>query len=68
MGLTQVGLLGTSYTMEQDFYRERLARHGLATVVPDAAGRTEVNRIIFDELVLGKFSRRSEASAFQHRR
>jgi aspartate racemase len=59
LGLKQVGLLGTSYTMEQDFYRERLAAHGLVAVVPDAAGRAEVNRIIFDELVLGVF--RSEA-------
>lgn len=55
MGLDQVGLLGTLYTMEQDFYRDRLAQHGLATVVPDAAERAEVNRIIFDELVLGEF-------------
>lgn len=55
MGLDRVGLLGTVYTMEQDFYRERLAQHGLGTVTPDAADRAEVNRIIFDELVLGTF-------------
>jgi aspartate racemase len=50
-GLTKVGLLGTAYTMEQDYYRNRLARHGFEVIVPDAADRAEVHRVIFDELV-----------------
>lgn len=55
-GLRKVGLLGTRITMEQPFYRERLAAHGIACVVPDEAGRAEVHRIIFDELCKGHFN------------
>ncbi|GBF05564.1 aspartate racemase family protein [Deinococcus aerius] len=49
-GLTRVGLLATAFTMEQTFYRERLGRWGVEVVVPAAAARAEVHRIIFDEL------------------
>ncbi len=49
--LTRVGLLATSFTMEDPFYVERLARHGIEAVVPDPAGRADVHRIIYDELV-----------------
>ncbi|MEV4612706.1 aspartate/glutamate racemase family protein [Kitasatospora sp. NPDC049258] len=52
-GLRKVGLLGTAFTMEQDFYRDRLAGHGLEVLVPDAAGRAEVHRVIYQELCLG---------------
>jgi aspartate racemase len=52
-GLSTVGLLGTAFTMEQDFYRNRLARRGLRVLVPDAADRAEVHRIVYDELCLG---------------
>lgn len=52
-GRRRVGLLATRYTMEQDFYRDRLARHGVESIVPDEAGRAEVQRIIYDELCLG---------------
>jgi aspartate racemase len=52
-GLTTVGLLATGFTMEQDFYRDRLADHGLRVLVPDAADRAEVHRIIYDELCRG---------------
>ncbi|HLR96875.1 MAG TPA: amino acid racemase, partial [Jiangellaceae bacterium] len=48
-GLTTVGLLGTAFTMEQDFYRARLAGHGLRVLVPPAEDRAEVHRIIYDE-------------------
>src|SRR5919202_5013624 len=51
--LTTVGLLATGFTMEQAFYRDRLAGHGLRVIVPDAADRGEVHRIIYDELCLG---------------
>jgi aspartate racemase len=50
-GLTRVGLIATAFTMEDTFYVDRLARHGLEVVVPDPAGRAEVHRIIYDELV-----------------
>src|SRR4051794_22929946 len=52
-GLTTVGLLATGFTMEQDFYRDRLAGHGLDVLVPDADDRAEVHRIIYDELCRG---------------
>ena len=53
-GLTRVGLLGTRYTMEQDFLKLRLAGHGLDIVVPEEADRELVHRIIFEELALGR--------------
>lgn len=53
-GLTRVGLLATRYTMELPFYRDRLATHGVHTVIPDEADRSEVQRIIFDELCVGR--------------
>lgn len=53
-GLARVGLLGTAFTMEQDFYKGRLAaEHGLDVLVPDAADRAVVHRIIYEELVHG---------------
>jgi aspartate racemase len=52
-GVTRVGLLGTRFTMEQSFYRDRLAGHGIDVVVPDSADIATVNRIIYDELCLG---------------
>ena len=53
-GHTSVGLLGTRFTMEQPFYRDRLVqRHGLQVIVPDAADRACVHRIIYEELCLG---------------
>lgn len=52
-GLTTVGLLGTAFTMEQAFYRDRLATHGLTVLIPPADDRAQVHRIIYDELCLG---------------
>ncbi|GAA1985974.1 aspartate/glutamate racemase family protein [Amycolatopsis minnesotensis] len=52
-GLATVGLLGTAFTMEQDFYRDRLAGHGLRVLVPSAEDRLTVHRIIYDELCVG---------------
>ncbi len=53
--LTKVGLLGTRFTMEEDFYRGRLEKqHNLQVLVPDEAGRETVHRIIYDELVQGQ--------------
>lgn len=54
-GLGTVGLLGTRFTMEQDFYKERLRqRHGLQVRVPDQADRDIVHRVIYEELCLGQ--------------
>lgn len=53
-GLRTVGLLGTRYTMELEFYRGRLERgHGLRVLVPDDAGRTAVHDVIYRELTAG---------------
>jgi aspartate racemase len=52
-GVSTVALLGTRYTMERDFYRGRLARHGLAVIVPDEPDRTTIHDVIYDELVRG---------------
>ncbi|OLT43551.1 aspartate/glutamate racemase [Serinicoccus sp. CNJ-927] len=52
-GIERVGLLGTAFTMEQDFYTGRLADHGLDVLVPDAPDRELVHRVIYDELCLG---------------
>ena len=53
LAIGRVGLLGTRYTMEQDFYRGRLARHGLEVLVLDPPALEAVHRIIYDELVHG---------------
>lgn len=54
-GMTRVGLLGTAFTMEQDFYRGRLEqRHGLEVLVPEADDRALVHRVIYEELVAGQ--------------
>ncbi|WHP32326.1 aspartate/glutamate racemase [Trabulsiella odontotermitis] len=59
-GMTRVALLGTRYTMEQDFYRGRLeSEFGLETLIPDASEREQINRIIFEELCLGSFTQPS---------
>jgi len=60
-GLTTVGLLGTRYTMEQDFYAERLRNKWNLTVnIPEEADRTSVHRVIYDELVQGIVSESSK--------
>lgn len=54
-GVSRVGLLGTAFTMEQDFYKGRLAdKFGLDVVVPNEADRAIVHRVIYQELCLGK--------------
>ena len=54
-GIKRVGLLGTNFTMEQDFYRGRLTdKHGLDVLVPSPEDRQIIHRIIYDELVLGE--------------
>ncbi len=60
-GYRKVGLLGTSYTMEGDFYRERLAKAGIEVAVPGPKDRELVDRVIFDELVMAEFTNESRA-------
>ncbi|MBD9460079.1 aspartate/glutamate racemase family protein [Pseudomonas sp. PDM05] len=58
-GTLTVGLLGTAFTMEQDFLKSRLADHGLSVLVPDADERQAVHRIIYEELCVGVISEAS---------
>jgi aspartate racemase len=60
-GVKSVGLLGTKFTMEKDFYRGRLSQHGLDVVVPSQADRDIVHRIIYEELCLGQTRNDSRA-------
>lgn len=53
-GPRTVGLLGTRFTMEKEFYRNRLESNGLAALIPNDADRDEVHRVIFEELVQGR--------------
>ncbi|MFA3761801.1 aspartate/glutamate racemase family protein [Yersinia sp. 2544 StPb PI] len=65
-GINKIGLLGTRYTMEQDFYRGRLTqKHGIEVITPDSIDREIVNRIIYEELCLGVIS---ETSRQEYRR
>ncbi len=59
-GVSTVALLGTRYTMERDFYRGRLARHGLDVIVPDEPDRTTIHDVVYDELVRGIVSATSK--------
>ncbi len=58
--LSKVALLGTRFTMEQDFYKGRLTeKHGIEVIIPDTAGIETVHRIIYQELVLGTIREQS---------
>ncbi|MFE5587484.1 aspartate/glutamate racemase family protein [Kitasatospora sp. NPDC056531] len=61
-GVGRVGLLGTAFTMEQDFYRGRLAASGLDVLVPAAASRALVHRVIYEELCVGEVREESRAA------
>lgn len=61
-GIRKAGLLGTRFTMEEEFYKGRLAKKfGLSVQVPDAREREIVHRVIYDELVVGRIEQRSKA-------
>jgi len=65
-GLNKVGLLGTLYTMEGDFYRGKLEnQHNLEVVIPDNKDRQVIHQVIFEELVKGVISSESK-SKYQH--
>ena len=57
--LDTIGLLGTKYTMELDFYKKRLEDKGINVITPEADERTAVNDIIYDELCFGKINESS---------
>lgn len=61
-GVQIVGLLGTRFTMEQAFYRERLEAQGITVLVPNDAQREEVHRIIYQELCRGVLDKNSRAA------
>lgn len=69
-GIQTVGLLGTRFTMEQDFYVGRLMqRHGLSVLIPEAEERETVHRVIYEELCLGQInpaSREAYRAAMAH--
>jgi len=60
-GLNKIGLLGTRFTMEEDFYKARLVqKFGLDVLIPGADDRLVIHRVIYDELVLGKINPASQ--------
>lgn len=60
-GITKVGLLGTAFTMEEAFYKQRLSdKFGIEVVVPNGVQRRLVHDVIYNELCLGKANRRSK--------
>ena len=60
-GIQKIGLLGTRFTMEEEFYKGRLSqKYGLDVSVPDAQEREIVHRVIYDELVIGKIGQHSK--------
>jgi len=60
-GIKTVGLLGTQYTMEQNFYKSRLEARGIKVLIPKESDRVIVNTVIYNELCLGKIVEESRA-------
>ncbi|MFM7458593.1 MAG: aspartate/glutamate racemase family protein [bacterium] len=61
-GFKKIGLLGTVYTMEHDFYKKRLEeKHGIKVIIPEKADRDLISEIIYKELCCGVFSEKSKA-------
>lgn len=58
--ITKTGLLGTKFTMEQDFYKSVLAENGIEAVVPDEDGRKTVNDVVYNELCMGQIKESSK--------
>jgi aspartate racemase len=60
-GIDKIGLLGTRFTMEEDFYKSRLTqKYGLDVIIPNAQEREIVHRVIYDELVVGEIRQDSK--------
>jgi aspartate racemase len=60
-GISRVGLLGTRYTMQGKFYVERLAKHGITTLLPTVEEQGKINRVIYEELTRGLIRPESKA-------
>lgn len=58
--IKNIGLLGTKYTMDQDFYKSRIELNGMNLIVPSKEEREVVNKIVFEELCLGKIHQESK--------
>lgn len=58
--INTVGLLGTKYTMEQDFYKARIASNGINVLIPNDKDREVINKVIYEELCLGKIQESSK--------
>ena len=58
--IKRIGLLGTRFTMEQTFYRERLEHHGIQVIIPDKQQRERIHSVIYNELCLGQINARSK--------
>ena len=57
--ISKVGLLGTKYTMEQDFYTSRIESNGIKVLIPNQEDRDIINKVIYEELCLGKIHQSS---------
>ncbi|MFD9628098.1 aspartate/glutamate racemase family protein [Peribacillus muralis] len=57
--ISTVGLLGTTYTMEQDFYKTRIESNGIKVLIPNDEDRKVINNVIYEELCLGKIQQSS---------
>jgi aspartate racemase len=57
--ISKIGLLGTRFTMEQDFYRDRLSANGIQSIIPNANDRNTIHRVIYEELCLGRINDQS---------
>jgi aspartate racemase len=64
-GIRRVGLLGTRFTMEQDFYKARLEQLGIEVLTPELEDRDLVHEVIYQELCLGKIEASSRSSYLQ---
>lgn len=59
-GVKRAGLIGTRFTMDEPFYRERIEAHGIQVDTPDPAMKAEIDRIIYEELTRNQVTRTSE--------
>lgn len=64
-GIKTVGLLGTKYTMQQDFYKDKLIENGIHVMIPEAEEMEAVNTVIYQELCLGMISKESRKKFIQ---
>lgn len=63
--IKRIGLLGTKQTMEQDFYKSRLAKYNIKTIIPNEEERTFIHHVILDELSRGSFQKHLKKSYYK---